>query len=243
MNDMITLLKKHCSIRQFTAEPVTDEMVTTIIETASCAATSNFIQAYSVIRVNDLDKRQQIATLSGPQTWVEAAPVFLVFCADLHKAKLASKYENKTMQSGLTEQFIVSTVDVSLFAQNAMITAESLGLGGVFIGGIRNDPEKVSELLGLPEQVYPVFGMCLGFPAVEQAQKPRLPVNAILMEDTYQIEEADLLRYNKICSDYYENRKTGARSETWTAQIANMMSKPLRSHMKAFLTKRGFTFK
>jgi len=243
MNQVIQLLKQHCSIRQFTADPVSDEMVATIIETASCAATSNFIQAYSVIRVKDPNKRKQIATLAGPQTWVEEAPVFLVFCADLHKAKLAATYENKAMQSGLTEQFIVSTVDVSLFAQNAMVTAESLGLGGVFIGGIRNDPEKVSELLSLPEHVYPVFGMCLGFPAVEQEQKPRLPVDAILMEDTYQIEEADLLRYNKTCSDYYASRSSGARSETWTAQIANMMSKPLRTHMKTFLAKRGFTFK
>lgn len=243
MNQVINLLKQHCSIRQFTDQAVSDEMLNSIIEAASCASTSNFIQAYSVIRVNDKETRKQIATLAGPQTWVEKAPVFLVFCADLKKAEMACAYENKEMQSGLTEQFIVSTVDVSLFAQNAMVAAESLGLGGVFIGGIRNDPEQVCELLEIPENVYPIFGMCLGFPAVEQEQKPRLPVDVILKQDKYHADQAELLKYNKTCSDYYQSRSSGARSETWTAQIANMMSTPLRTHMKAFLEKRGFTFK
>ena len=170
MNQVINLLKQHCSIRQFTDQAVSDEMLSSIIEAASRAATSNFIQAYSVIRVNDTETRKQIAELAGPQTWVEKAPVFLVFCADLKKAELACAYENKEMQSGLTEQFIVSTVDVSLFAQNAMIAAESLGLGGVFIGGIRNDPEKVCELLEIPENVYPIFGMCLVFLRVSKSR-------------------------------------------------------------------------
>jgi nitroreductase len=243
MNQVIKLLKQHCSIRQFTEQAVSDEMLSSIIEAASCAATSNFIQAYTVIRVNDTETRKQIATLAGPQAWVEKAPVFLVLCADLKKAELACAYENKEMQSGFVEQFIVSTVDVSLFAQNAMIAAESLGLGGVFIGGIRNNPEKVCELLEIPENVYPIFGMCLGFPAIDQERKPRLPVDVILKQDKYHVDQADLIKHNKTCHDYYKTRSSGARDETWTAQIAKMMSTPLRTHMKAFLEKKGFTFK
>ena len=83
----------------------------------------------------------------------------------------------------------------------------------------------------------------LGFPAGEQEQKPRLPVNVILKQDKYHVDQAELLEYNKTCSDYYQSRSSGARIDTWTAQIANMVSKPLRSHMKAFLEKKGFTFK
>jgi len=76
----------------------------------------------------------------------------------------------KEMVSGFTEQFIIATV-------------ESLGLGGVFICGIRNDPEKVCTLLKIPDHVYPVFGLCLGYPDEKPEQKPRLPVNVVLKED------------------------------------------------------------
>jgi len=83
-----------------------------------------------------------------------------------------------------------------------MIAAESLGLGGVFIGGIRNDPQKVCELLAIPDQVYPVFGMYLGHPAAEPEQKPGLPVDVVLKEETYREDEAGLARYNEIPADY-----------------------------------------
>tara|TARA_R110001606_G_scaffold361754_7_gene515389 strand:+ start:310467 stop:311213 length:747 start_codon:yes stop_codon:yes gene_type:complete len=243
MNQVINLLKNHRSIRKFTAEPVSDEIVKTIIEAAGSAATSNFIQAYTVIRVRLAKTRKQIAELAGSQRWVETSPVFLVFCADLKRSEVACSYENKEMASGYTEQFITATVDVSLIAQNAMIGAESLGLGGVFIGGIRNNPEEVCKLLNIPEQVYPVFGMCLGYPEGEQEQKPRLPVNVVLKEEIYQADEVELVEYNKICAEYYQNRSSGARDETWTHQISEMMSKPARIHMRAFLDKQGFKFK
>lgn len=243
MNPVIRLLKNHRSIRKFTPEAISDEMVYAIIEAAGWAATSNFIQAYSVIRVTEKQTRKQIAELAGSQRWVETSPVFLIFCADLRRAKNACFHENKEMVSGFTEQFIIATVDVSLAAQNAMVAAESLGLGGVFIGGIRNDPEKVCGLLKIPKHVYPVFGMCLGYPDGEQEQKPRLPVGVVLKEETYHEDEAELAKYNEICDDYYRNRSSGSRDDTWTRQISEMMSKPARPHMRAFLEKKGFEFK
>jgi nitroreductase len=243
MNDVINLLKSHRSVRQFTAQPVTDEMVRDIIEAAGWSATSNFVQAYTVIRVRQETTRQKIAELAGGQSWVENSPVFLVFCADLKRSQSACDLENSEMVSGYTEQFIIATVDVSLAAQNAMVAAESMGLGGVFIGGIRNHPDKVSELLNLPEQVYPVFGMCLGYPEGEQQQKPRLPVDVILKEEYYQESEAALTQYNDTCKAYYQSCSSAARDETWTHQIAKMMSKPTRPHMRGFLDKMGFKFK
>ena len=243
MNQVIDLLKNHRSIRKFTDQAISNDKVMAIIEAAGSAATSNLIQAYSVIRVTDTENRKQLAKFAGSQTWVEKSPVFLVFCADLKRAEDACLFENKEMASGFAEQFLVATVDVTLAAQNAMIAAESLGLGGVFIGGIRNEPEKVCDLLNIPKHVYPIFGMCLGYPDEKPEQKPRLPVNVVLKEEYYQSGESDLERYNEICSEYYKSRSTGARDETWTRQIANMASTPLRAHMKEFLNKKGFSTK
>lgn len=243
MNQVIDLLKKHRSIRKFKSDSISNEKVHAIIEAAGWAATSNFIQAYSVIRVENSQTRKQIADLAGPQPWVEKSPLFLVFCADLKRPYNACDYEKKEMVSGFTEQFIIATVDVSLAAQNAMIAAESLGLGGVYIGGIRNNPELVCELLKIPDHVYPVFGMCLGYPDEQSEQKPRLPVSVTLKQEYYQEDKADLENYNKICHGYYQNRSFSSRDDTWTGQISNMMSKPARPHMKEFLEKRGFEFK
>lgn len=243
MNHVINLLKHHRSIRSFKPDPVSNEILSTIIEAASWASTSNFIQAYTVIRVKNNDIRKQIAELSGPQTWVETSPLFLVFCADLNRPKSACIHENKAMVSGYTEQFIIATVDVALAAQNAMIAAESMGLGGVFIGGIRNDPETVCRLLKIPDHAYPVFGMCLGYPDNQPQQKTRFPIDVILKEDYYQTDDSDLIKYNDVCREYYKNRSSNSREDTWTNQISDMMSRPARPHMKKFLKKRGFEFK
>jgi len=243
MNQVIALLKNHRSIRKFKQDPISNQMILSIIEAAGSAATSNFIQAYSVIRVTNKENRKQLAELAGSQSWVEDSPLFLVFCADLKRAENACLFEHKEMASGYTEQFLMATVDVALAAENAIIAAESMGLGGVFIGGIRNNPDAVCELLKIPKHVYPVFGMCLGYPDEKPEQKPRLPAEMILHQDYYQENHTDLKKYNKTCKDYYQARSSGTREDTWTRQISDMMSKPSRLHMKAFLQKKGFDIK
>lgn len=243
MNQVIELLKSHRSVRTYAPKPVSDNLIRTIIESAQNAATSNYIQAYSVIRVRDRAVRKKLAGLAGGQPWVEESPVFLVFCADLNRAQQACSIEDIKMVSGFTEQFIIATVDVSLAAQNAMIAAESLGLGGVYIGGLRNDPQQVCDLLKIPGHVYPVFGMCLGYPAEDRERKPRLPVDIVLKEEIYMENSDGLKEYNKICSDYYRHRAKGARQDTWTGQISRMVGAPARPHMRDFLESRGFEFK
>lgn len=236
-------MEQHRSIREFKPDPVSDEMVSRIIQAACWASTSNFIQAYSVIRVRDSERRKEIAQLAGPQPWVETSPVFLVFCADLNRAKHACSLEKIDVEAGYTELFIISTVDVSLVAQNVMLAAESNGLGGVFIGGIRNDPETVCRLLEIPEHVYPVYGMCLGYPAETPEQKPRMPLEMILKEEVYREDPSLLEKYNEVCRAYYSSRSKGSRDETWTRQISRMTGKKSRPHMRSFLEKRGFEFK
>ncbi len=185
MNPTIQLLKSHRSIRKFTDESVEQSVVEVLIGAGQAASTSSFIQACTVIQVNATTDREKLATYAGNQTYVTSAPVFLVFCADMHRHKLACETYKAEMQSGFTEQFITATVDCSLFAQNVVTGAESLGLGVVYIGGLRNQIEAVSELLELPHLVYPVFGLCIGYPAQNPEVKPRLPIDVVLKQDRY----------------------------------------------------------
>ncbi|HSO19059.1 MAG TPA: oxygen-insensitive NADPH nitroreductase, partial [Desulfosarcina sp.] len=221
MNAAIDLLKAHRSIRKFTERAVDDETLAAIVSAAQCAATSHFVQAYTIIRVRDPHKREIIARLAGPQVWVARAPVFLVFCADLNRLETACGMHGTTMQKGWAEQFVTATVDAALLAQNVLLAAESLGLGGVFIGGIRNDPQTVCDLLEIPDQAYPVFGMCLGWPAHDPPPKPRLPVAAVLFTDRYpDAHDAGLLDgYDRTTNHYYRHRNSNLRDETWTHQM------------------------
>ncbi|WP_036231027.1 oxygen-insensitive NADPH nitroreductase [Marinobacterium jannaschii] len=241
-NDVIDLLKSHRSIRKFTPETVDQALVERLIEAGQSAATSSFIQACSVIQVNDADNRSQLAECAGGQVYVAQAPLFLVFCADMQRHRQACEMHEAEMQSGFTEQFLTASLDCALFAQNVMVAAESQGLGGVYIGGLRNQIARVAELLELPELVYPVFGLCLGYPDQNPEVKPRLPLPVVLKQDRYdnQADHEHLQDYDKEVRDYYRSRTGGNKEMSWTEQISGMLVKEARPHMLPFLQQRGF---
>lgn len=242
MNPIVNLLKNHSSVRKFTNKKIETEVLNDILTSAQAAPTSNFMQAYTIINISDVEKRKSITKLSGDQSYIEECPVFLVFCADLHKFEIACNLNNNKMDSGYTESFIIATVDAALSAQNAMIAAEALGLGGVYIGGIRNNPKEVSELLNLPANVYAVFGMCLGYPAEKTYIKLRLPLEVVCSENEYEVDKKiDLIKkYDNDISNYYLARTKGTRNDTWTVQMTSITSKPMRPHMKDFLNNKDF---
>ena len=241
MNDVIKTIRSHRSIRKFQQRPIDEDILIGLIETGQAAASSSFVQACSVIRVTDKNHRKQIAEAAGGQQWVIDAPEFLVFCADLNRIDLACQKQDLGRLEGYTEHFIVATVDVALLAQNVLLAAESMGLGGVFIGGIRNDPQLLCDLLALPDQVYPAFGMCLGWPDVDPDIKPRFPVQSILHQGVYQNDniEQDIKNYDELMKDYYKSRSGSTRLSNWSTQTANAMQLKKREHMLTFLNKRG----
>ena len=243
MNSVMQLIRSHRSIRKFADKPVDDAMIHEIVQCGQAAATSSNLQATTVIRVRKPETRQEIAELAGDQKYVTTAGAFLVFCADLNRPRLACEMQHGDFATGMTEHFIIATVDVALFAQNCAIAAESLGLGICYIGGIRNDPERVSELLSLPDQVYPVFGFCLGFPAQDPEVKPRLPLSVILKEEQYQTRDdtAGILAYDKQLRNYYKTRTGGTKDSCWTQEMKALVGKESRPHMRGFLKSRGFT--
>lgn len=245
MNNVVNLLKSHKSVRKYLNRPIEEEKIKMIIECAQSASTSSLIQAYTIIRIEDEAKREEIARLAGEQSYIVECPLFLIFCADVNRHKMACDMHEVKMSEGYTENFITATVDAALAAQNAMIAAESMGLGGVYIGGIRNNPEKISRLLNIPVNVYPVFGMCLGYPDEDNDIKPRLPMDIIFKRDEY-TSEGDMERlkeYDEVIKQYYSGRTGGKRLDTWTGMMAEKFSTAARPHMREFLKKQGFDMK
>lgn len=245
MTEIISLIKNHKSIRKYQDRQVSENLVLDLIEAAQSAPTSSFMQPYSIIRINDVNKRKEIAKLAGNQRYIEEAPLFFVFCGDLNHIDEACKLHSKRMKMGYIETFLIATVDASLAAQNMLIAAESRGLGGVYIGGIRNEPYKISQLLKIPPNAFPLFGMCLGYPAQQPEVKPRLPKEIIYMEDEYTpLKNEEILKaYDATVKGYYIKRTKGKLESTWSQQMVEKIDNELRPHMKEYLKKQGFEMK
>lgn len=189
MNKTIETIKDHRSIRQYTSEAVSEEMLEEIIKSAQAMPNSINGQQTSVIVVRNPETRSKIAELAGGQPWIAAAPVFILFVTDFYKTDLAAQ-KNGVVQAihGSIEASVVGAVDVGLNMAGAMIAAESLGLGAVPIGGIRKNPEAMIELLHLPEKTFPVAGLTIGHPENRSHKKPRLPMATYRHDEAYKTE-------------------------------------------------------
>ena len=231
----------HRSVRRFLPRPLEEGQLQALIRCGQAAATSSFIQAYSIVRVTRPSARAAIAAAAGGQPWIEQAAEFLVFCADLRRINGACERAGKGALQGFTEHALAAVVDVGLMAQNVLLAAESQGLGGVYIGGIRNDPQVVVDQLRLPPLVTPVFGMCLGWPDEANEVKPRMPVEFVLHEDVYRdIPATDMAKYDAQMGAYYAARGANVKLSDWSQAVASAMQGKKRKHMREFLQGRGF---
>ncbi len=245
MNAVIDLLKSHTSIRKFTDQPIDDDLFEDLIKAGQAAATSSFLQVTTFIRVMNPDSREKIAAFAGGQPYVRTAAEFLVFCADLKRPGDCCTQYDKPFEGDYTEHFTIAVVDVALMAQNVVVAAESAGLGICYIGGIRNDPRGVSDLLQIPSRVFPVFGLCLGYPDQSPEVKPRLPISVVVKDEVYNEDDDGqaIADYDDQVSAYYGTRTGGGHGVTWSNQVSALLSEKTRPHMRGFLAEQGFTFK
>lgn len=237
MTTTTELICAHRSIRKFTDRKLTATEIETLLDCARAASTSSFLQCTSIIRVTDPALREQLSQLSGQQAWVKEAAEFWVYCADFHRHQTICPQA----ELGFAELLLVGAIDTAIMAQNTLLAAESMGMGGVYIGGLRNQIEEVTRLLALPEQVLPLFGLCLGWPDETPEQKPRLPGAILLHENRYQpLDQAALADYDRTLAAYYRQRSTHQRDETWSHHIRQKLSSENRPFMLDYLHRQGW---
>ncbi len=221
-NATLDLLLAHRSVRHYTDAPLPAGALEAALAAAQSASTSSNLQLWSVIAVEDAARKQRLSVHAGHQAHVAKAPLLLVWLADMARLR-ALGVELNVATEGLDylEGFILAATDAALAAQNAMTAFESLGLGGCYIGGMRNKPEAVAQELGLPPGVFALFGMTVGVPDPARAPqvKPRLPQAAMLMREQYQGNDdsrAAIATYNERLRAF--QRAVGMREQDWTAQ-------------------------
>ncbi len=181
----------------------------TLVAAGQSAATSSNLQLYTIISVQDPERRDHMAKLCGDQQQIRDASWFLCFLVDHYRLREAAKQVGEEA-AGLpyAEYYTMAVVDASLAAERMVCAAEAQGIGICYIGGLRNDPEGVRDYLKLPAGTFGLFGLCLGYPADDStaAIKPRLGQDAIWHREQYDLE-VDIEEYNSRMKEFYESEK------------------------------------
>lgn len=250
-NLTLEVIHRHGSVRAYRPDPLPAETVEAIVAAAQRTSTSSNLQMWSVVAVTDAERRQRLAELCGNQAHIAQAPVFLAWCADLARLDRVCQLRGYTQVTEHLENFLVAAVDAAIAAQTAALAAESLGLGICYIGGIRNNPALVIELLELPRLTFPITGMTVGWPAKQPPIRPRLPLRAVLHWEHYDraAEDSALAEYDKTmaATGIYGGRQVpvpGKTGETedygWLEHSARRVSQPSRTGLRSVLEAQGF---
>ncbi len=246
MNEFTKQMKKHKSIRSFSDKDVSDEIIVDVLKSAQSQSTSIGAQQASIIVTKDKKKIQKIAhDVTNGQKQVEHANVFMLFCIDFNKTNIASnKAGYKQVIHETTEGLLVGTVDAAILAEATQLACESYGLGTVMIGAVRNNPEYLIKLFNLPEKVFPVLGLSIGYPekGVDKEPKPRLEFSTFAHFENYNNDFDDAIsEYDQVMSKY--NNEKYDVDKNYSDSVGKFYSSPYYRKLLPVLNKQGFKLK
>jgi nitroreductase len=236
---------RHRSVREFDrSRELPESLVRALVGAAQSAATSSNLQLYSLISVQDPDRRERIAQICADYDHVRSCHWFFAFIVDHHRLKVAAEAVGEN-PSGLDylEYLIMAVVDAALAAERMVCAAESLGIGICYIGALRNHPDEVARILKLPEHTFGVFGLCLGWPApgCKAEIKPRLPQESVWFREEYP-ERIDIGDYDERMVAFYQSQGMNP-GVNWSMRSGRRVDDHHltgREVLREFLTARGF---
>jgi len=247
LNPVIEQMLQHRSVRAYLPDALPAGTLETLVAAAQSASTSSNLQAWSVVAVENPQGRARLAVLAGNQAHVANAPLFLVWLADLARLREVSQ-QRQQAAVGLDylELLLVAVVDAALAAQNAAVALEALDLSCVYIGGLRNHPEKVAAELNLPPGVFAVFGMCVGYqdPARPADIKPRLPQSVVLHREQYSLpaQTPGIAEFDQVLAAFYaaQGMRQADWSDTASKRVGSVAALTGRDRMFEALRNLGF---
>ncbi|WP_375179658.1 nitroreductase family protein [Enterococcus rotai] len=223
MNQTIELLQNRRSYREFDENYVIPQaQLQAILDAARQAPSWMNGQFYSIIVLQDKQIREQLVEWNPGNPQIKKSSVFLLFIGDLHRSKMVSEaYDSTYPINESIEPVILATTDAALALENAVIAAESFGLGSVVVGSIRKHGKEISRLLELPEHTFPLFGLSIGQPIVEMQVKPRLPETTVIHYNKYQPYVYQLIEeYDQTMENFAEARET----KRWSQKISDFFA-------------------
>ena len=249
-NPVLETLIGHRTVRHFLPKPLPEGTIELIVAAAQSASTSSNLQVWSLVTVEDPETKARLSEYAGGQKHIREAPLFIAWLADLRRIRsLGEQREIDMVGAEYLEIGMVAMIDAALAAQNAFVALESMGLGGVYIGAMRNHPEKVAAELGLPQNVFCVFGLCVGWPDLSagEAIKPRLPQSVVLHKERYSepADGAEIAAYDKRIREFQNEQRMNAIdwSDQAIGRVKDIKSLMGRDRMREALANLGFALK
>ncbi len=250
----VASLLGHRSMRRFKPQPVAQETLDIALAAALSAPAKSDLQQASIILVRDPAQRAAINALVPSMPWIANAPEFLVFCGDNRRMRRIAELRGKPFPNDTLDMFMNAAVDAGLMMQAFITAAEALGLGVCPISLIRNEVERASELLRLPEGVFPVAGMCVGHPNDNGRVSMRLPPSITVHVDHYDAGDfdAELAAYDArralrepTAADKQRNVDKFGSVEpyTWSEDKARQYHVPERHSFGPYVRAQGFALK
>jgi len=149
--DALTAIHGRRSIREYTSQPVPEELVCKVLSAAMAAPSASNQQPWQFVVIDDRTILSEIPKFNPAAGPLKQAPLAITVCGDLRVEK--------------SEGFWVQ--DCSAAIQNLLLAAHANGLGAVWLGvyPLKNLVAEMRKLLGLPEEVIPLAVIALGYPA------------------------------------------------------------------------------
>jgi len=238
--------------RRYAERPVPEPLLRLLLATAFSASSKSDFQQASVIRVQDRLRRDRLAALVPDMPWIGSAPVFLVFCGDARRLERIGGLRGHKSDNGTLEGFFNAAIDAALVLQTFILAAETTGLGCCPISVIRNHADAVAEILDLPDKVFPVAGLCVGYPAQSGHISMRLPLEVTLHTDGYDdsgmaaaVDAYDIRRDARFSLLREQQRSPdifGLKSfYGWSEDKARQATEPEGRSFPTYLRARGFS--
>jgi len=236
-------------MRRYTDKPVDPALVETLCAVALSAPSKSDLQQADIVIVADQGQRGKLEALLPDNPWVKDAPVFLVFCANNRRHRLFFEWRGRPFVNDHLDPFFNASVDAGIVLATFVAAADRAGLGSCPISAIRNRAAEVSEILGLPDHVFPVAALGVGWPSFAGVMSPRLGLDVTIHHDRYgEAGLADKIaaydRRREAVQPYKSQRRVETFGESpdygWSEDKARQYSVPERADFGAFVRNKGF---
>ncbi len=197
--NLLAQLLEHRSHRSFSARTVDPDLLRLLCACALSSPSKSDLQQADIIQVGDAGKRKFIAELIPDMPWVGDAPVLLIFCGNNRRIRQISAWRGKPFANDHLDAFMNAAVDAGIIMSTFIHAAAAAGLGCCPISAVRNHAQAVSDLLAMPDWVFPVAGLCVGYPAGAGKITARLPLEVTVHVDAFDETgvEADIDGYDR----------------------------------------------
>jgi len=235
-------------VRRFKPDALSRETLDALAAIALSAPSKSDLQQRDILIVEDAGVRGRINMLLSDQDWIPDCPHLLVFLGNNRRQRQVHDWRGHAFANDHLDAFFNAAVDAAIALQAFVFAAEAAGYGCCPISVIRNHSQEVSELLGLPDNVFPVAGLGVGIPAGPAFVSARLPLELTVHRDRYTEATDEAVRaYDRRRNSIFPYRKQrnvatfGEADEYgWSEEKARHYAVPERADFGAYVKRRGF---